>query len=474
VWVRSQYLFSWDSVNFALALDHWDLSLHQPHPPGYLGYVLLARVLGCYTTDPNAALILVVMAATAAAGAVLCRLAKYVGVPPIQCWVGLLVFLSSPLIWLYSSVAEVYALEMLCALLIAAACLRARRGESALVALSLAYAACAIVKLPTAILMLPLALSSGKGRRLVSIVVSAGTVVVIVGTMVLWDPSIPSLFWQQFLAGTGGSRLLGVSEPSLLRVLNRNARDTFQAYLMAGAALSLVLPYAAWRVVRSRVLDGMWAVTWALPSILTFVFIHLGKPGYLVPLVPLVCLYAMAGIGSLGRRGTIILGSIAFVNALQFLAVRPMTGTTSGEGLRYAEKTALQKFATDLNPIAFASRATITSEDERVDRMRRAVQGRCAETGVILVSSGGEIDWRRAMFYLPSHTVVRLDGGPIMMVAHDKRVTLHQPSVALHSECDVLWSTSEAAIATATEGHSLLVPERILGALVVAGQRQRR
>src|SRR5215208_6273390 len=31
---RTDFLFSWDAVNFALAMDHWDLSLHQPHPPG--------------------------------------------------------------------------------------------------------------------------------------------------------------------------------------------------------------------------------------------------------------------------------------------------------------------------------------------------------------------------------------------------------------------------------------------------------
>ena len=34
---RAERLSGWDPVNFALALDRWDLALHQPHPPGYLG-----------------------------------------------------------------------------------------------------------------------------------------------------------------------------------------------------------------------------------------------------------------------------------------------------------------------------------------------------------------------------------------------------------------------------------------------------
>lgn len=32
---RSNYLFHMDSINFALGMQHFDPSLHQPHPPGY-------------------------------------------------------------------------------------------------------------------------------------------------------------------------------------------------------------------------------------------------------------------------------------------------------------------------------------------------------------------------------------------------------------------------------------------------------
>ena len=40
---RSHALFSWDSANFAMALDKIDIAMHRPHPPGYLGYVFVAR-----------------------------------------------------------------------------------------------------------------------------------------------------------------------------------------------------------------------------------------------------------------------------------------------------------------------------------------------------------------------------------------------------------------------------------------------
>ena len=42
---RSRYLFSWDSANFALALEHYNVAFHQPQPPGYPLYVASAHLL---------------------------------------------------------------------------------------------------------------------------------------------------------------------------------------------------------------------------------------------------------------------------------------------------------------------------------------------------------------------------------------------------------------------------------------------
>ncbi len=45
MYLRSNYLDDWDSVQFALALDNYSIALHQPHPPGYPVYVFLGRLL---------------------------------------------------------------------------------------------------------------------------------------------------------------------------------------------------------------------------------------------------------------------------------------------------------------------------------------------------------------------------------------------------------------------------------------------
>lgn len=52
----SPYLYEWDSVQFALALDHFSLALHQPHPPGYPVYVFIGKVFNVFLSDKALAL----------------------------------------------------------------------------------------------------------------------------------------------------------------------------------------------------------------------------------------------------------------------------------------------------------------------------------------------------------------------------------------------------------------------------------
>src|SRR5207244_4337725 len=52
---RARMLYNWDAVQFALALREYDVSKHQPHPPGYILYVGLGRIVNAWLGDPAAA-----------------------------------------------------------------------------------------------------------------------------------------------------------------------------------------------------------------------------------------------------------------------------------------------------------------------------------------------------------------------------------------------------------------------------------
>jgi hypothetical protein len=64
---RSHYLYDIDSVNFGLALRHFDPMVFQPHPPGYFLYICLGRLVKTVIPDPNAALAAISIAASCGA-----------------------------------------------------------------------------------------------------------------------------------------------------------------------------------------------------------------------------------------------------------------------------------------------------------------------------------------------------------------------------------------------------------------------
>src|SRR3972149_5491273 len=64
---RARMLYNWDAVQFALALKEYDVAKHQPHPPGYILYVGLGRLLNSFLHDPTLSYVVLAMLASAAA-----------------------------------------------------------------------------------------------------------------------------------------------------------------------------------------------------------------------------------------------------------------------------------------------------------------------------------------------------------------------------------------------------------------------
>ncbi len=126
---RSHYLYDIDSVNYALALDRFDPTVHQPHPPGYFLYVCLGRIVRLVFHDANAALVVLSIVASCAAAAMIYTLAG--------CWFGRraalfagLMFLFSPLCWFHGTVALTYILEAFFSAFVGYLCWRTYSGDS--------------------------------------------------------------------------------------------------------------------------------------------------------------------------------------------------------------------------------------------------------------------------------------------------------------------------------------------------------
>src|SRR4030042_1988465 len=55
----SKFLYHWDAVQFALALEKYNIAVHQPHPPGYFLYVMLGRFLNLFIKDANSTFVFI-------------------------------------------------------------------------------------------------------------------------------------------------------------------------------------------------------------------------------------------------------------------------------------------------------------------------------------------------------------------------------------------------------------------------------
>src|SRR6202022_2779033 len=103
--LAGRYLFDWDSLQFALGMQRFNLASHRPHPPGYVGYIVLGRALVRLTGLPADTVMVTVSAvAEALTVATIFLIARRV-FGSFAAWAGALLLLTSPLYWLYGETA---------------------------------------------------------------------------------------------------------------------------------------------------------------------------------------------------------------------------------------------------------------------------------------------------------------------------------------------------------------------------------
>lgn len=94
-------------MQYALSLHDYDITRHQPHPPGYPGYIALAWLAKTFTPGDNDALLVVGVASAAITVVAIHRIALTVIDRKTALIAGVLAVIN-PLMWFYSSIALAY------------------------------------------------------------------------------------------------------------------------------------------------------------------------------------------------------------------------------------------------------------------------------------------------------------------------------------------------------------------------------
>ncbi len=328
--LRSTQLFAWDSANFALALQHYNVAWHQPQPPGYILYVAAARLVHVVVADANAAYVW--LSVVASVGAVWCTV--LVGGRLFGTATGVLgglVLATSSLFWGQGVVAYPYAFLALFSPLVVLLALRNRRGGRDTTLVSAALLAIAGGFRPELVpFLLPLWLWGAWWRPRWRWLAGLGLLAVLIAA---WY--VPMIWlsggWQTYQSSSSGYFLFFLRATSgfgklLLAVLENTRTLVGYAYNGMGLALLPLLYIAGRFFAPPRLVSDTRAqvlALWLAPPLAFYLLIHIGNPGYLLSFLPALCL--------LTAHGTLILVQDT-VQAIR-LARRDGRGATAGEEL---------------------------------------------------------------------------------------------------------------------------------------------
>jgi hypothetical protein len=127
----SRTLWDWDEALFALAVQHYDVTLHQPHPPGFPLFIALAKLI---PLDPFHALQSVTVVASLLVFPAMFFLARELRFPPFGAMAAALLLAFFPNVWLFGGTALSDVPSLVLALAACALLLRGCRDDRALLA----------------------------------------------------------------------------------------------------------------------------------------------------------------------------------------------------------------------------------------------------------------------------------------------------------------------------------------------------
>jgi Protein of unknown function (DUF2723) len=298
---RARLLPTWDAVQFALALDRYDIAAHQPHPPGYILYVAAAHVVRLAIGDATQSLVWLSIAASGVAVFLVHRLA-WMLYGRLAAGVAAIGFATSPLFWFYGEVGLPYAVEAALACFVATLTWSARAGEArAAVWSAVALGLAGGVRQSLLLLLFPMwAATVWAGARRVAPLIAGG--VAMAAVTLLW--LVPMLV----LAGgpaayLGASRELFDSTVRPTTVMAPSGAWIWNALALGEAALlglGLLLPVLVWALARA--IRRGWSrresflVIWILPPLGVYTWLHFGQYGYLLAVLPALYILIAAAL----------------------------------------------------------------------------------------------------------------------------------------------------------------------------------
>lgn len=447
-----RYLFSFDAVNFALALEDFDPRRHQPQPPGYPFFVAEARLLNLFFRNPERTF----LACSLLAGVTAPLLLFFLGWRMYSRWAGVaaaLLLAMNPVFWFSTLTSPVRPYLAVVTTLVAYLCHRAAGGEP-----RFAYYSAVALGLgggwrPAAmVLLFPLwlfcawrGLRSPRRLALGWLLAAAAALTWFVPLMI--SSGGPSEMWNMFASylgeqSEGSSPVYGGGFWGWWKMVTQ--AFVWHALAVVGwfwAALLTLLPRRepGFQDPRSNQAAPVphWAfvLLWVGPAAVFFALIHVASPGHTLSVVPALCLLG----GACLERGARRLAELAprlspqqaprwaflalamaidvafFIYPFRIPHERPQVRGTLAqvkEQFRFWGYFALRH----------SSFAAIRAEALRTGDRIRFLRGLGAASDLVIIWQDDDVSWRKITYYFPGSPLWVLEG-----ISGPNRVALPSP-----------------------------------------------
>jgi len=427
---RARMLYNWDAVQFALALREFDIAKHQPHPPGYVLYVGLGRLMNATLGDPTQAYVTLAMVFSAATTFIVYWLARAL-YDRVTATAAAALLAVSPLFWFYGSVGLTYAGEAFGASLMALLAYRTLAGSVAHLYLgALCLGLAGGFRPSVLVLLFPLwAICAVRGVRVRARLATAGAI--LAGAVLVWFLPLVWLSggWTKYLRASAelyGSTVLPTSLLSGdLETSFRQARYVLESVLVGLGPLAVALgalPFYARR--RGWATREWFLVAWMAPALAVYMLVHFGQAGYVLTFLPALVILLSGAVVELVTAGSERLRRPQWRWALTLAALVPLLLINTGFFVsarpvprefdqRPAVDTWIERARDEAHDWILSRTAAALREHEAVLRtyvetIRAVYDG---EDTALLTELGNprSYPWlRHAMFYLPEYPIYQL------------------------------------------------------------------
>ena len=286
---RAPYLYSWDSVSFALSIEKFDMRLHQPHPPGYILYSKTIDFIDGWVKDANLTMIYLNIAATIGACWFIAKLVYDLTQNSNASAGAAALYAANPVSWFYGSVAEVYAVEGFWVSVIAYLVLATRRRGTYLLWASAAMAAAGGYRPTTEVFLLPFYAAAyfyASFPRKRFVYLTAAFLIFVMGNFI-W-------FWPLAQSVGGVSQYVTALQEQSQRAADATAELPAErlSWNKLGVRIvqTITLPVLLLLIVRMRRIritrNDAALLLIIIPPLLVFGALHFPKDGYLLLVIP--------------------------------------------------------------------------------------------------------------------------------------------------------------------------------------------